>query len=142
VIGALIAIPLARMMPPLTQATIGVVWISMPLLLLGVAMPSGGIMAVLFFAGLGAVAAAPMMAIITTRAPEELRPKVMTATITLITVSGPLAVLAIGRLLESVDVRSILLALAVGRLAMAAVFVFVVRRIERLPPREVEEAVA
>jgi len=142
VIGALAAIPLARVVPPLRQATIGVVWVSAPLLLLGFALPSVGVMGVLFFAGLGAVAAAPMMALITTAAPDELRPKVMTAVITLITVSGPVAVLAIGRLLESVDVRTILLALAIGRIAMAAVFVLVVRRIEGPVPRESEEAVA
>lgn len=142
VIGALAAIPMARMMSPLTQATIGVVWVSAPLFLLGFELPAQGVMAVLFAAGLGAVAAAPLMAIITTRAPEELRPKVMTAVITLITVSGPVSVLGIGRLLESMDVRTILLALAVGRLAMAAVFVLVVRRIDPPVSTEVEEAVA
>jgi MFS family permease len=141
-IGALAAIPLARVMSPLNQATIGVVWVSAPLLLLGFDLPSVGVMGVLFFAGLGAVAAAPMMAMITTRAPDELRPKVMTAMITLITVTGPLAVLAVGRLLEAVDVRSILLALAIGRIAMAVVFVLVVRRIEGPASPEPGEAVA
>lgn len=142
VIGALAAIPLARRMAPLAQATVGVVWVSAPLFLLGLELPAWAVMGVLFASGLGAVAAAPMMAIITTRAPEHLRPKVMTAVITLITVSGPLAVLAIGWLLESFDVRTILLGLAACRLAMAAAFVVVVRRIEQPVPAEVEEAVA
>jgi hypothetical protein len=99
-------------------------------------------MAVLFASGLGAVASAPLMAMVTTRAPEQLRAKVMTATITVITVSGPFAVLALGRLLEFVDVRAILFALGIGRIVMAAAFLVVVRRAqgEQLP--QPEEAVA
>ncbi len=69
----------------------------------------------LFAAGLGAVATAPLMAILTTRAPDELRAKVMTAVITIVTISGPVTVLVLGRLLESIDVRTMLLALAIGR---------------------------
>jgi MFS family permease len=142
VIGALAAIPLARRMAPLTQATLGVVWVSAPLVLLGLELPAVGAMGVLFAAGLGAVAAAPMMAIFTTRAPEELRPKVMTAVITLITISGPIALLAVGRLLESYDVRTILLGLAIARIAMAIVFVLVVRRIDPPVRQQPGEAVA
>ena len=52
----------------------------------------------------------------------------MTAVITLITISGPVAVLALGWLLESFDVRTILLALAVGRVVMAVAFAVIVPR--------------
>ena len=52
-------------------------------------MPSIGVMGVLFAAGLGAVATSPIMALLTTRAPDELRAKVMTAVITIVTISGP-----------------------------------------------------
>ncbi len=128
IIGSLAAIPLARRVSPLTQATIGVVWVSMPLMLLGLALPSVGAMGVLFASGLGAVASAPLMAMVTTRAPNQLRAKVMTAMITIVTISGPFAVLALGRLLESFDVRTILFALGVGRILMAAMFLVVVRR--------------
>jgi MFS family permease len=142
IIGSLAAIPLARRMSPLTQATIGVVWVSMPLMLLGLALPAVGAMGVLFASGLGAVASAPLMAMITTRAPEQLRAKVMTAVITVVTISGPFAVLALGRLLESFDVRAILFALGVGRILMAVLFLFVVRRAGPTVPREAEQAVA
>ena len=101
VIGALAAIPLAKRVSPIRLATVGIVWVSAPLLLLGVAMPSIGVMGVLFAAGLGAVATSPIMALLTTRAPDELRAKVMTAVITIVTISGPLTVLVVGRLLES-----------------------------------------
>ena len=47
----------------------------------------------------------------------------MTAVITVVTISGPFAVLALGRLLESFDVRTILFALGVGRILMAALFI-------------------
>ena len=123
------------------QATIGVVWVSMPLMLLGFALPSVGAMGVLFASGLGAVASAPLMAMVTTRAPHQLRAKVMTATITIVTISGPFAVIALGRLLESFDVRTILFALGVGRILMAAMFLVVVRRAGAAMPQP-EQAVA
>ena len=128
VIGAISAIPLARRVPPLRLATAGILWVSAPLLLLGLELPAIGVMAVMFAAGLGAVATAPLIAIITTRAPEELRPKVMTAVITLITISGPVTVLVLGWLLESVDVRTVLLGLAIGRVVMAVAFAVIVPR--------------
>ena len=46
----------------------------------------------------------------------------MTAVITLITISGPVTVLALGWLLESLDVRTVILGLAIGRLVMAVAF--------------------
>ena len=141
IIGSLAAIPLASRVSPLTQATIGVVWVSMPLMLLGFALPSVGAMGVLFASGLGAVASAPLMAMVTTRAPDRLRAKVMTAMITIVTISGPFAVLALGRLLESFDVRTILFALGVGRIVMAALFLVVVRRAGSAMPQP-EQAVA
>jgi MFS family permease len=143
VIGALAAIPLARVVSPLRLATVGIVWVSAPLLLLGLELPAVGVMGVMFAAGLGAVATAPLMAILTTRAPEELRPKVMTAVITLITISGPLTLLAIGRSLEYVDVRTLLFGLAVGRVLMAVAFALIVpRRVGAPVTPAPEEAVA
>jgi MFS family permease len=127
-LGALAAIPLAKRVPPIRLATIGIVWVSAPLLLLGLEMPSIGVMGVLFAAGLGAVATSPIMALLTTRAPDELRAKVMTAVITFVTISGPLTVLVVGRLLESIDVRTLLLALAIGRVAMAVAFALIIPR--------------
>ena len=115
-------------MPPLRLATAGILWVSAPLLLLGLELPAIGVMAVMFAAGLGAVATAPLIAIITTRSPEELRPKVMTAVITLITISGPVTVLVLGWLLESLDVRTVLLGLAIGRVVMAVAFAVIVPR--------------
>ena len=143
VIGSLAAIPLARVVPPLRLATIGIVWVSLPLLGLGLVLPAVGVMAVLFAAGLGAVATAPIMAILTTRAPEELRAKVLTAVITIVTISGPVTVLLVGRLLEGVDVRTLLFAMAVGRVLMAVAFAVVVpRRAGDLMPPASGEAVA
>jgi hypothetical protein len=100
-------------------------------------------MAVLFAAGMGAVATAPLIAIITKRAPGELRAKVMTAVITIVTITGPLAVVVSGRLLESIDVRTLMFVLALGRVGMAVVFALVVPRRARLElPPAAGEAVA
>ena len=143
VIGSLAAIPLARRVPPLRLATAGIVWVSLPLLLLGLDLPAAGVMAVMFAAGLGAVATSPIMAILTTRAPSELRAKVMTAVITIVTIAGPVAVIATGRLLEYMDVRTFLFAMAIGRVAMAIAFAVVVpRRAGDLVLPAAEEAVA
>jgi Transmembrane secretion effector len=143
VIGSLAAIPLARTIPPVRLATIGIVWVSLPLLLLGLELPAVGVMGVMFAAGLGAVATSPLLALITTRAPAPLRPKVLTAVITIVTISGPLAVLGVGWLLESVDVRTLLFFLAVGRVAMAVAFALIVpRRAGAQVPPVTEEAVA
>ena len=127
---------------PLRLATAGIVWVSMPLLLLGLDLPAVGVMAVMFAAGLGAVATSPLMAILTTRRPSELRAKVMTAVITIVTISGPVAVIALGRLLESIDVRTFLFAIAIGRVAMAIAFAVVVPRRAGTCPPAAEEAVA
>ncbi len=143
IIGSLVAIVLAPRMPPIRLATIGIVWVSAPLLLLGLELPAVGVMGVLFAAGLGAVATAPLIAIITKRAPGELRAKVMTAVFTLVTVTGPLAVVVAGRVLESVDVRALMLVLAIGRILIAAVFVALVpRRAKDTLPTAAEEALA
>jgi MFS family permease len=127
-LGSLAAIPLARRMSPVRLATIGVVWVSAPLLLLGLALPAPAVAGVMFLAGLGSIAGGPLFALITTRTPEALRAKVLTAVFTVVTISGPVAVIAIGRLLDEIDVRTLLVALAVGRLAMAAVFVAIIPR--------------
>jgi MFS family permease len=143
IIGSLAAIVLAPRIAPMKLATIGIVWVSAPLLLLGVELSTVGVMAVLFAAGMGAVATAPLIAIITKRAPGELRAKVMTAVITIVTITGPLAVVVSGRLLESIDVRTLMFVLALGRVGMAVVFALVVPRRARLElPPAAGEAVA
>jgi hypothetical protein len=66
---------------------------------------------------------------------------VMTAVITLITISGPVTVLVLGWLLESLDVRTVLLGLAVGRVVMAVAFAVIVpRRAGDLRPPTTGEA--
>ena len=65
-------------------------------------------MAVMFAAGLGAVATAPLMAILTTRAPERAASEGDDGGDHGVTISGPITVLVLGRLLESIDVRTVL----------------------------------
>jgi hypothetical protein len=67
----------------------------------------------------------------------------MTAVITIVTITGPLAVVVSGRLLESIDVRTLMFVLALGRVGMAIVFALVVPRRARLElPPAAGEAVA
>ena len=70
------------------------------------------------------VSAATMMAVMTVRTPEPLRPKVMTAVMTIANVIGPLGFLAAGFGLQYVSLKVIFLLAAggftVGALAFSA----------------------
>jgi hypothetical protein len=74
---------------------------------------------------------APVMGLLTVRAPEALRPKVMTAVMTLSVVIGPLGFLAVGQSLEHVGMRVVFLAIAAAFTVGAVAFSAAVRRGDR-----------
>src|SRR5205823_13978956 len=86
---------------------------------------------------------APVLAILTVRAAAALRPKVMTAVMTIAQVIGPLGFLAVGLALQHVGMRVVFLAIAGGFTAGALAFSAAVRRgdsageeeADSLPPR-------
>jgi len=65
---------------------------------------------------------APVLAIVTMRAPEALRPKVLTAVMTFALIIGPLGFLAVGQALQHVGLRVVFLAIAAGFTAGAVAF--------------------
>ena len=74
---------------------------SIPLWLLPFDLPAWGVMAALFVAMLFApLVNGPTIGVITARTPVELRPKVMSALISVSTLSAPLGFLVAGQLLE------------------------------------------
>jgi len=69
-----------------------------------------------------------VLAILTMRAPEALRPKVLTAVLTFALIIGPLGFLAVGQALQHVGLRVVFLAIAAGFTAGAVAFSAVARR--------------
>src|SRR5206468_819003 len=82
--GSLLAAGLVRRVPLLRLASIGIVAMSLPLWLLAIPMPWALVIVVLAAFGFCApLVNAPMIAVLTVRTPEALRPKVMTAVMTI-----------------------------------------------------------
>jgi hypothetical protein len=71
---------------------------------------------------------APLLAILTLRPPEALRPKVVTAVMTISVVIGPLGFLAVGQALQYVGMPVVFLAIAAGFSVGALAFAAALRR--------------
>jgi predicted permease len=98
----------------------------LPLFLLAASLPWPAATVVLgAFAFFTPLVNAPIIGVLTVRTPEALRPKVMTAVMTIATIAGPLGFLAAGQALRVVSVSSLFVVLpallALGGLAFAAV---------------------
>jgi len=70
----------------------------------------------------------PTIGVITARTPADLRPKMMTALISIATVAAPLGYFAAGQLLEPWGVTRVFAAVAVGMTATALVFATIALR--------------
>ena len=90
---------------------------------------AGVVLALAISALFGPMINAPLIGVITMRTPEALRPKVMTAIITLAMLAGPVGLLVAGPLLEAVGPHSVFLLVAAGEtLAVIPFAVFAFRR--------------
>ena len=102
---------------------------SLPLWLLPLDLPAAGVTAALFAAMLFTpLVNGPTIGVITARTPVELRPKMMTALISLSTLSAPLGFLVAGQLLEPWGVSRVFAAVAIGMTATALVFAAIALR--------------
>lgn len=70
----------------------------------------------------------PIIGVVTARTPPELRPKVMTALVSVSTVSVPLGFLAAGQLLGRLEVEQVFAAIAVGLTVNALAFATIALR--------------
>jgi predicted MFS family arabinose efflux permease len=128
-VGSLIAAQIVRKVPLLKLAGLAILGMAVPLWLLAVTLPWPAVIGVLAAFGLCApLVNAPVLAILTMRAPGPLRPKVMTAVMTISVVIGPLGFLAVGQALQYVGMRVVFLAIAAGFTAGAIAFSAAVRR--------------
>ena len=131
-LGSLLAMQIVRKVPLLKLAGVAILGMAVPLWLLAITLPWPAVILVL--AGFGMCAPlvnAPVLAILTVRTPEAVRPKVITAVMTISVVIGPLGFLAVGQSLQHVGMRVVFLAIAAGFSAGALAFSAAVRRGDR-----------
>jgi MFS family permease len=141
-VGAILAIKLVPKFDPIRLGAVALVALTVPLPLLGLPLPAAAVIAVLFTGAIfNPLVNAPLIGVLTTRTPEPLRPKVMTAVITTALLAGPLGLLVVGPLLGSWGPRPVLLFIAVGQFLATLPFAIVaLRRRAEAPPVELEPA--
>jgi predicted MFS family arabinose efflux permease len=128
-VGSILAMAAVKRVAPLRMAGIGIVVSTLPLWLLPFGLPAWGVMAALFFMMLFIpFVNGPVIGVITARTPTELRPKVMTALISVSTLSVPLGFVAAGQLLAEWEATRVFAAAAVGMTATALVFATIALR--------------
>jgi MFS family permease len=141
-IGSLVAAHVVRRVKLTRLAGLAILGMAVPLWLLAITLPWPAVIVVLAAFGLCApLVNAPLLAILTVRAPEALRPKVITAVMTISVVIGPLGFLAVGQALQHVGMRVVFLAIAAGFSVAAVAFSAAVRRGEEadVAPRAAAE---
>ena len=125
-IGSLAAQQLARRANLMKLAAFAIVAMPLPLFVLSASLPWGAALVVVaafsFFAPL---VNAPIIGMLTVRTPEALRPKVMTAVMTVATMAGPLGFLGAGIALRYISLSTLFIVLpallALGGLAFATI---------------------
>ena len=128
-VGSVVAMLVVKRIAPLRMAGIGMIAATLPLWLLPLDLPAWGVMGALFLMMLFIpFVNGPVIGVITARTPTELRPKVMTALISVSTLSAPLGFLAAGQLLGAWEPTRVFAAAAVGMTATALVFAAIALR--------------
>jgi predicted MFS family arabinose efflux permease len=118
-----------RKIQPLRLAALGIVAFSIPLWVMPFLPPWPVVFVALFTAMLFTpFVNGPLMAVITARTPEALRPKVMTALISANTLAAPLGYLVAGQVLERWGVVPLFTAVVLGITWVAVVFTGIVLR--------------
>jgi MFS family permease len=127
--GSLLAMAVVKRIAPLRMAGLGMVAATLPLWLLPLGLPAWGMAGALFSMMLFIpFVNGPVIGLITMRTPAELRPKVMTALISVSTLAAPLGFLAAGQLLDAWASTKVFGAAAVGMTATALVFATIALR--------------
>jgi MFS family permease len=124
--GAIVAQQLARSADLLKMAAVAIVAMPLPLFLLAVPLPwIASTVVVAAFAFFTPLVNAPIIGILTVRTPEALRPKVMTAVMTIASLASPLGFLAAGLALREISLSAFFVvvpaALTLGGLAFASI---------------------
>jgi len=136
-VGALLAQQLVQKVDLLKLAAVGILMMPLPLWALGVKMPWEAALFVLgAFAVGGPLVNAPVLGILTTKPPEALRPKVMTAVMTLASGAGPLGFLAAGEALRVISLQTLFIVIAALLTVISVAFAAVLLRHSEPEPLE------
>ncbi len=128
-VGTVCAVFVVRRVAPLKLAAFGILAFAVPLWVLPLTSQAWLVMVALFTATLFTpLVNGPIMGVLTARTPEALRPKVMTAIISLHTVAAPLGFLAAGQVLERWGVDPVFFGVAAGVTLLSVVFASIALR--------------
>ena len=134
VVGTIVAMRIITRFEPVRLAAVALVALTLPIWALGFALPVWGVVVALFVSSLfGPLVNAPLIGLLTTRPPEAVRAKVMTAVLTFALLAGPVGLIVAGPLLEEWGARPVFFLVAAGELAAAAFFAAMVLRRPREP---------
>ena len=142
VVGSILAIKLVPKFEPIRLGAVALVCLTIPIPLLGLPIPAGAVMLVLFVGSIfGPLVNAPLIGLLTMRTPEALRPKVMTGVLTMALLAGPIGLVVVGPLLQDWGPRPVLLLVAAGQFLASLPFAIVAfRRREPTAPVTLEAA--
>jgi MFS family permease len=139
-VGMLIAMKVMPRFKPLKLAAFAIVALPLPIFLLALDLPLWVTMAALFVSTLPQpLVNAPVLSLMTVRTPEALRPKLMTAVLTVAMLAGPVGLTAAGPLLQALGTRPVFAIIAAGMTVFALYFASVALR---FGPRDLPEAPA
>ena len=128
-VGTVCAVFIVRRVAPLKLAAFGILAFAVPLWVLPLTSQAWLVMLALFTATLFTpLVNGPIMGVLTARTPEALRPKVMTAIISLHTIAAPLGFLAAGQILERWGVDPVFFGVAAGVSILSLVFATIALR--------------
>jgi len=142
VVGSILAIKLVPKFEPIRLGAVALVCLTIPIPLLGLPIPAGAVMLVLFVGSIfGPLVNAPLIGLLTMRTPEALRPKVMTGVLTMALLAGPIGLVVVGPLLQDWGPRRVLLLVAACQFLASLPFAIVAfRRREPTAPVTLEAA--
>ena len=140
-VGVALALKLVPRYDPIRLGAVSIVALTVPIPLLGLPLPAGAVVAVLFTSAIfGPLVNAPLIGVLTMRTPEALRPKVMTGVLTMALLAGPIGLVIVGPLLASWGPRPVLLFVALGQFLATLPFAFFALRRGRQEARVTLEA--
>jgi MFS family permease len=133
--GAVVAQNLAQKVDLLKLCAFAIVAMPLPLWLMSIPMPwQTAALVLACFGFFTPLVNAPLIGVLTVRTPAALRPKVMTSTMTVATLAGPLGFLAAGEALRYVSLTALFVAIAGGLTLGGLVFAGVLLRNRDAPP--------
>jgi MFS family permease len=128
-VGTVFAVFIVRRVAPLKLAAFGILAFAVPLWVLPLTSQAWLVMIALFTATLFTpLVNGPIMGVLTARTPEALRPKVMTAIISLHTIVAPLGFVVAGQILERWGVDPVFFGVAAGVSILSLVFATIALR--------------